>query len=109
MPMRLRSSRISTGDTVARSRPNRITLPLSARSRPIISFSRTDLPEPLRPMITVVMPGRYLQVEPAQHRLVPESDRDVDELETGLSGSTATALAREPAGCAVMEERVSPT
>jgi hypothetical protein len=52
--MRLRSSMTSTAEHVARSRPNSTTRPLVGFNRPIISLSRTDLPEPLRPTMTVV-------------------------------------------------------
>ena len=46
--------------------------PASGRSRPMRCLRRTDLPPPLRPMMTMISPVATSRSTPAQHRLVAE-------------------------------------
>ena len=84
MLIRLRTSISWTWDSDARSLPNSITLPVSGKSKPIISLSSTDLPEPLRPIMTVVSPGTMARFSPRSTLIITKSNGDIDQLDHRL-------------------------
>lgn len=87
MPMRLRSWSISIGLTVERSRPNSRTVPDVGASSPIISLSSTDLPEPLRPTMTVDSPAVQRKLRLRRTDFSPNESETLSSSMTGRAGS----------------------